>query len=215
MPKLTLVEINAGKSKRGGFSRATLAKWGVAWPPKKGWRRDLMRDRTTLAAAAKPADLCAWFDGACMPVNPGGHTGFGALIKLRGSSSPAWTMSGYLGEGPTFSNNVAEYAGAIAVLKALISLDAGGSVEIIGDSRLVVEQMNGKWRAKGGLYVPWADKAKMLLHQARFRYSIRFRWIPREENTEADELSRIALSLAAVGLQTFSPSRLHVDNRSA
>ena len=35
-------EIEAGRSEAGGFSRATLAKWGVPWPPPKGWRKALL-----------------------------------------------------------------------------------------------------------------------------------------------------------------------------
>lgn len=35
-------EIEAGKSPAGGFTRAQLKKWGVPWPPPKGWRRGLV-----------------------------------------------------------------------------------------------------------------------------------------------------------------------------
>ena len=37
-------EVQAGRSPRGGFTRATLASWGVPWPPPKGWRKRLERD---------------------------------------------------------------------------------------------------------------------------------------------------------------------------
>jgi len=40
--RLTEEEIEAGKSPRGGFTRAQLEKWGVGWPPAKGWRRALV-----------------------------------------------------------------------------------------------------------------------------------------------------------------------------
>lgn len=40
--KLTDAEIEAGKSRKGGFKRAQLAKWGVPWPPPHGWRRALL-----------------------------------------------------------------------------------------------------------------------------------------------------------------------------
>lgn len=39
--RLTRDEIENGRSKRGGWTRATLASWGVPWPPPKGWRRAL------------------------------------------------------------------------------------------------------------------------------------------------------------------------------
>jgi hypothetical protein len=41
MPYLTDAEIEAGKTPAGGFTRKQLAKWGVSWPPPKGWRARL------------------------------------------------------------------------------------------------------------------------------------------------------------------------------
>lgn len=35
-------DIEAKRTERGGFTRATLAEWGVPWPPPKGWKRNLM-----------------------------------------------------------------------------------------------------------------------------------------------------------------------------
>lgn len=40
--KISEEEIEAGKSSKGGFTRATLAKWGVPWPPRAGWREALV-----------------------------------------------------------------------------------------------------------------------------------------------------------------------------
>lgn len=37
-------QIEAAKTRRGGWTRATLASWGVPWPPPKGWRRILTRE---------------------------------------------------------------------------------------------------------------------------------------------------------------------------
>jgi hypothetical protein len=34
-------EIEAARSPRGGWTRKTLAKWGVGWPPPKGWKRKI------------------------------------------------------------------------------------------------------------------------------------------------------------------------------
>lgn len=41
---VTKAEIEAGKSAAGGWTRAQLAKWGVPWPPPKGWKKRLMRE---------------------------------------------------------------------------------------------------------------------------------------------------------------------------
>lgn len=40
--KVTAAEIDAAKSAKGGWDRATLAAWGVGWPPPKGWRQSLI-----------------------------------------------------------------------------------------------------------------------------------------------------------------------------
>jgi hypothetical protein len=52
--KLTLDEIEAGKSQRGGWTRTTLAGWGVPWPPPKGWKDQLLAGT---APAPSPASL--------------------------------------------------------------------------------------------------------------------------------------------------------------
>lgn len=39
--RLTREQIESAKTPSGGFTREQLASWGVAWPPKKGWRREL------------------------------------------------------------------------------------------------------------------------------------------------------------------------------
>jgi hypothetical protein len=40
--QITAAEIEAAKSERGGWNKETLAKWGIAWPPKRGWRKRLI-----------------------------------------------------------------------------------------------------------------------------------------------------------------------------
>ena len=45
MLKLTEQEIEEGRSKKGGFTRAQLAKWAVPWPPPHGWRKALLAGR--------------------------------------------------------------------------------------------------------------------------------------------------------------------------
>ena len=39
----TLEELEAGRSPKGGYTRETLASWGVPWPPPKGWLEELRR----------------------------------------------------------------------------------------------------------------------------------------------------------------------------
>jgi ribonuclease HI len=128
-----------------------------------------------------------WFDGACEPVNPNGHASYGALV--RSGMRTLFSESGYVGFGEGMSNNVAEYAGIIAVMKFLVGANVRQAI-IFGDSKLVVKQMNGKWRAKGGAYIPFYKEAIKLRAQLP---DVVIQWIPRERNGEADYLSRQAL----------------------
>lgn len=50
LPRLTLAEVEAGRSPAGGYTREQLAKWGVPWPPPAGWRQALLRAEDTPAS---------------------------------------------------------------------------------------------------------------------------------------------------------------------
>lgn len=137
----------------------------------------------------------AWFDGCCEPKNPGGYAGFGAVILVGGVR--VWEFSGFIDKAPTTSNNVAEYSGFLAILEYLKSKGMEKEKIIVrGDSRLVLYQMfedpdiGRPWKMKGGRYMPTALKAKKLLKEFT---NIRCEWIPREENSIADELSKAEL----------------------
>lgn len=134
----------------------------------------------------------AFFDGACEPKNPGGTASFGAIVYRHGTE--IWRHSQIYNPpivGET-SNNIAEYCGLISVLEFLKWNDFDdASTMISGDSKLVIEQMSDRWQIRGGLYVTFARKAKNLLRT--FRVPPTLRWIPREKNTVADELSKAHL----------------------
>jgi ribonuclease HI len=134
--------------------------------------------------------LDAWFDGATGSANPGGHASWGAIIKH--DNRAIWKAHGYVGHGPEMSNNVAEYCGLISVLAFLYTnRESWSSATVHGDSKLVVMQMNGKWGAYGGLYYPYYETAKAGFESLRDR--IKLKWVPREKNGEADELSKLEL----------------------
>ena len=98
-------------------------------------------------------------------------------------------------QGLNASNNVAEYSGFCAVLDYLLCQKLRGVVIIRGDSKLVIQQMNGLWKVHGGHYVPFYHKAKHLLTVLRERNegNVKMEWIPREENGECDEFSKDVL----------------------
>jgi len=138
--------------------------------------------------------IVVYVDGLCEPMNPGGTATYGYLIRNEAGRVIA-RKSGVVGKGSEMSNNVAEYAAVCEALRFLVKEKMTRmSIEIRSDSRLVVNQMKGKWKFRKGLYAQKYSEAKDLT--ARFEI-ITFRWIPREENEEADALSRDAYSQAA------------------
>jgi len=88
------------------------------------------------------------------------------------------------------TNNVAEYHGLLAALRWLASnTDATSTVEVRMDSKLVVEQMSGRWRIKH-------PDMRQLAIAARDAYPpelVRYVWVPREDNRRADALANEAL----------------------
>jgi len=128
-------------------------------------------------------------DGLCEPVNPGGTATFGYVIR-DDSRRVLARKSGLVGRGPAMSSNVAEYAALCEALEFLLTRKLEDSViEVRSDSALVVNQMRGIWKFRKGLYREKYLEAVRLC--ARFA-KLRFRWISREENQEADLLSREA-----------------------
>jgi ribonuclease H / adenosylcobalamin/alpha-ribazole phosphatase len=86
------------------------------------------------------------------------------------------------------TNNVAEYRGLIAGLEMVRELDPRAAVEVRMDSKLVIEQMAGRWKVKH------ADMKVLALQAARLRPpAVTWTWVPRELNKAADALVNRAL----------------------
>jgi ribonuclease HI len=140
----------------------------------------------------------AFFDGCCEPVNPGGTASYGAVI-FRGKKR-IWECSELfvpvLGKEKETSNNVAEYSGFIAILEYFIEHGLENeSITVHGDSKLVIEQVSGNWKMHGGYYIPLAIKAKELYKKFS---KLKLKWIPRDQNDIADELSKAELKKAGI-----------------
>ncbi|MEO9362528.1 MAG: ribonuclease HI [Nitrososphaera sp.] len=135
-----------------------------------------------------------YFDGLCLPKNPGGIACYAYLIKQEGRlvHSDSGVAAEPMSAGAT--NNVAEYT---ALIRALEWLDGNGysshRVEVRGDSQLVVSQMNGEYRVKNNQIIPLFQKAALL--KKKFR-DISITWVPRKQNSEADKLSERAYNNA-------------------
>jgi ribonuclease HI len=121
---------------------------------------------------------------ASEPRNPGVGT-YGYLIyEGRTRLAEGDGLAGY-----DVTNNFAEYTALVEALRRLIALHITGDVVVKSDSKLLVGQMTGEFGVKGGGYVGKLKEAKDLLKEFE---SVAFQWIPREENAEADLLSRVA-----------------------
>ena len=130
--------------------------------------------------------------------NPG-PAGYGAVVLDAGSGVVLAERGGFLGDT---TNNVAEYRGLIAGLEAAAAIGAT-DVAVRMDSKLVVEQMAGRWKVKHPGLQPLADSARAL--RDRFG-SVSFEWIPRERNTRADALANRAMdSRAEIATTAGSP----------
>jgi hypothetical protein len=57
---ITDEQIEAGKSPRGGWTKKTLAAWGVSWPPPKGWRTALRTGQPMSKRGKRWRHMEAW-----------------------------------------------------------------------------------------------------------------------------------------------------------
>ncbi len=121
--------------------------------------------------------------------NPG-PAGYGAVVKEAATGEVLLERAESLG---VTTNNVAEYSGLIAGLQAAAELGAA-HVDVRMDSKLVVEQMSGRWQIKNPGLRPLAAEAAKLVR--RFD-TVTFDWIPRERNSDADALANRAMDEAA------------------
>lgn len=121
--------------------------------------------------------------------NPG-PAGWGAVVREAATGEVLVELGESIGVA---TNNVAEYSGLIAGLRSAAELGAV-EVEVRMDSKLVIEQMSGRWQIKNPGLRPLAAQAAALV--ARFE-SVRFTWVPRERNQAADALANAAMDAAA------------------
>ncbi|WFE30541.1 bifunctional RNase H/acid phosphatase [Solwaraspora sp. WMMD791] len=121
--------------------------------------------------------------------NPG-PAGYGAVVLDAGSGAVLAERGEAIGVA---TNNVAEYQGLIAGLRAAAELGAT-AVDVRMDSKLVVEQMCGRWQIKNPGLRPLAAQAATLVREFDM---VSFGWIPREKNKRADALANRAMDRAA------------------
>lgn len=129
--------------------------------------------------------------------NPG-PAGYGAVVFSADRSTVLAERRESIGVA---TNNVAEYRGLIAGLTAATEIDATEAV-VFMDSKLVVEQMSGRWRVKHPDLLELHREATAL---ARRIGPVEYGWIPREQNSHADRLANEAMDNAATDNADSAP----------
>lgn len=124
--------------------------------------------------------------------NPG-PAGFGALVRDAATGELLAEVADGIGRA---TNNVAEYRGLIAGLEAAAALSPE-AIEVRMDSKLVVEQMSGRWQVKHPDMAALKREADVVVRSLPFR--VRFTHIPRALNSHADRLANEAMDAAARG----------------
>ncbi len=136
-------------------------------------------------------------DGAARG-NPGPASLGAALYDLRRPDArdpraqPDASISEYLG---IQTNNVAEYTGTLRALGLARDLGAR-QVDLLLDSKLIVEQLTGRWRVKDAKLIPLWTACRQTLSGFE-------RWsavhVPRAQNSIADALANQAIDRVAGG----------------
>ncbi|MEB3982442.1 bifunctional RNase H/acid phosphatase [Mycobacterium sp. 663a-19] len=128
--------------------------------------------------------------------NPG-PAGYGAVVRTEDRSAVLAETKQAIGHA---TNNVAEYRGLIAGLDDALKLGAT-EAEVFLDSKLLVEQMSGRWKVKHPDLVALHAEARRLA--SRFQ-RISYAWVPRASNSHADRLANEAMD-AAAGIEEEEP----------
>jgi len=137
------------------------------------------------AGPAGPRSLLVEADGGSRG-NPG-RAGYGAVVADAATGEVLAELGEYIGHA---TNNVAEYRGLIAGLAEAARIAPGAAVEARLDSKLVVEQMSGRWRVKHPDLQPLARAAR---EAAGALGRVSYVWVPRERNRRADKLANDAM----------------------
>jgi len=117
--------------------------------------------------------------------NPG-PAGYGALVLDGATGEVLAERAGYLGIA---TNNVAEYRGLIAGLRAALAIDPKAYLDVRLDSRLLIHQMKGEWKVRHVDMKALHGEASEVIRDGRATFT----WAPRAENSRADALANEAM----------------------
>ena len=122
--------------------------------------------------------------------NPG-PAAYGALIRDADTGEIIAEKAESIGRA---TNNVAEYSGLIAGLELYREFTPDAELEVRMDSKLVIEQMAGRWKVKHESMKPLASRAQALAPPG-----VEWTWVPREQNKAADGILNAALDAPVTG----------------
>ena len=121
--------------------------------------------------------------------NPG-PAAYGAIVRDGDTGRVLVEVAETIGEA---TNNVAEYRGVLAGIQHALEIDPEARIEARLDSKLIVEQMSGRWAIKN------AALRDLALAVRRLGADVDYTWVPRAQNTAADRLVNEALDAQAAG----------------
>ena len=121
--------------------------------------------------------------------NPGPAAG-GAVVIDPVSGEVLAEVGVWVG---TATNNTAEYSGMLAGVRRALELDSDAELTVRMDSKLVVEQMMGSWKAKHPAMAELAAEARQVLTGT----PVRFEWVPRLQNSRADACANQSMDARA------------------
>ena len=148
-----------------------------------------------------------YYDGACGPRNPGGTATYAWILKeyVGKKLHKVERDSGVIGSGEGMTNNVAEYHAVLEGLRDVVTKYKMGQIKIsklyvIGDSSMVCNMISFKWGWYKGVWRPHkkalhlktylVEIAKLMKFLVKEGFKVRVKWIPRDENHEADEMTK-------------------------
>lgn len=133
--------------------------------------------------------LKCFFDGAySISTNT---MGYGVVIRHLQPDLETLVEEGGKIDKAKGSVNYAEYFAFLKIIEYLCSSEYEDcEIYIYGDSRMVVNQMNRKFKIRNGVYVPLAYIALELVDKLRADNDVIIQWIPRDENGVADNLAK-------------------------
>ena len=129
--------------------------------------------------------------------NPG-PAAYGAIVRDGETGRVLVEVAETIGEA---TNNVAEYRGVLAGIEHALEVDPDARIEARLDSKLIVEQMSGRWAIKN------AALRELALAVRRLRTDVDYTWVPRAQNTAADRLVNEALDAQSRG------EKVRIDRR--